>query len=108
MINARSSAFECVTGFCANTLFWRLRWGQINLVFLNRSNLVLKEDGCHHRPRRRQHLHIYRGTQRGGAPRVLGGQGALQSTILEGIQEKSARPGHEGSRLRDALLHAQE
>ena len=67
-----------------NTLFGdsagdRLIW------FLNRSNLVLKEDGRHHRPRRRQHLHIYRGTQRGGAPRVLGGQGALQSTILEGI-----------------------
>ena len=53
-------------------------------------------------------LHIYRGTQRGGAPRVLGGQGALQSTILEGIQEKLAWPGHKGSRLRDALLHAQE
>jgi len=93
--------------FCVNTLFGdsagdRLIW------FLNRSNLVLKEDGRHHRPRRRQHLHIYRGTQRGGAPRVLGGQGALQSTILEGIQEKSARPGHESSRLRDALLHAQE
>ena len=34
--------------------------------------------------------------------------GALQSTILERIQEKSARPGHESSRLRDALLHAQE
>ena len=36
------------------------------------------------------------------------GQGALQSTILEGIQEKLAWPGHKGSRLRDALLHAQE
>ena len=32
----------------------------------------------------------------------------FKSTILEGIQEKSARPGHEGSRLHDALLHAQE
>ena len=45
-----------------NTLFGdsagdRLIW------FLNRSNLVLKEDGRHHRPRRRQYLHIYRGTQ---------------------------------------------
>ena len=62
-----------------NTLFGdsagdRLIW------FLNRSNLVLKEDGRHHRPRRRQHLHIYRGTQRGGTPRVLGGQGALLTT----------------------------
>ena len=67
--------------------FWRLYWGTINLVILNRSNLLPRKDGRHHRPRRRQHLHIYRETQRGGAPRLLGGQGALQSTILEGIQK---------------------
>ena len=83
-INARSSAFECVTRFCANTLFGdsagdRLIW------FLNRSNLVLEEDGCHHRPRRRQHLHIYRGTQRGGAPRVLGGH--FKAQFLKGFKK---------------------
>ena len=61
--------------------------GKINLVIQNRSNLLPRKDGRHHRPRRRQHLNIYRGTQRGGVPRLLGGQGALQSTIFEGFQE---------------------
>ena len=47
--------------------------------------MIPRKDGRHHRPRRRQHLHIYRGTQQGGAPRVLSGQRALQNTIFEGI-----------------------
>ena len=70
-----------------STHFLATPLGKINLVIQNRSNILPRKDGRHHRPRRRQHLHIYRETQRGGAPRLLGGQGALQSTILEGIQK---------------------
>ena len=35
-------------------------------------------------------------------------RGHFKAQFLKGFRKKSARTGHEGSRLRDALLHAQE
>ena len=88
---ARSSAFECVTRFCVNTLFGDS--AEERLIWLFKTDLIysLEKDGRHHRPRRRQHSRIYRGSQRGGAPRLLGGQGAPQGTILKGIQERQKK-----------------
>ena len=45
MIIARSSAFECVGAILCQHTFWRLRWGEINLVFKTDLIYSLKKMG---------------------------------------------------------------
>ena len=91
----RSSAFECVTRFCVNTLFGdsagdRLIW------FQNISNLVLEEDGLF-KYRQGKHHHGYAGgAHRRGAQGLPSCGGARLDPILEGLQEGSCWPCQEG------------
>ena len=88
--------------------FWRLRWGPINLVIQTDLIYSLEKMGVITDLDESNISTSIKELSEEERQDYLVVREHFKSTILEGIQEKSARPGHEGSRLCDAVLHAQE